>query len=236
MDIGRAFTYFSEDMNWLKKVLIGGIITLIPILNFAATGYWLTQTKRVYEGNDLPLPEWDNFGDYFVKGLIAAVGQFIYALPVILLYCCVGVFIPALVGGGARGDQPGPLAGLASLLAFCMVCLVLIYAIALVIIIPALLTRYAITGDFGAFFQFVPAWQLINANVGNYVIAVLGFLVASIVAALGIIACGIGVVFTQFWSTLVAAYLFGNVARGAPAQTSMTPMTPPPMAPTAPAG
>jgi uncharacterized protein DUF4013 len=233
MDIGRAFTYFSEDVNWVKKVLIGGVVTLIPIVNFAATGYWLTQTKNVYEGHELPLPEWDSFGDYFVKGLIAVVGEFIYSLPAILLYCCAFIVPASLLGTNRQGESQASPA--ASLLVFCGACLLLLYGLALVVFLPALLTRYAITGEFSALFQFAPAMQLIQFNVSNYIIAVLLFLVANFIAGFGFIACLIGIVFTTFWSTLVAAYLFGNVARGAPAPTSMAPMAPPPMAPTAPA-
>ena len=87
MDIGKSFSYVFEDQQWHQKVLIGGIISLIPIVNFAATGYFLEQTKRVTEARELPLPEWDNFGGYFMKGLMTFVATFVYSLPAILIYC-----------------------------------------------------------------------------------------------------------------------------------------------------
>jgi hypothetical protein len=234
MDIGRSFSYVFEDQKWLSKVLIGGVINLIPIVNFAATGYWLDQTKRVTEGRDLPLPEWDNFGGYFMKGLMAFVATFVYSLPVIIIYCCIAFAVPALVGAGGSTSgsrsQPGPLAGLAAPLSICFGCLILLYVLALIVFVPALYIRYATTEQFGAFFQFGPAWQLINTNIGNYAIALLVFIVAAMVAGLvGSIACGVGAAFTGFWSYLVGAFLFGNFARGtaAPAAPVMvTPSTP----------
>ena len=220
MDIGRSFAYVFEDQQWLKKVLIGGVINLIPIVNFAATGYWLEQTKRVIDGRDLPLPEWDNFGGYFMKGLMTFVATFVYSLPVIVIYCCIAFVVPLLVGAGSSGSgsrsQPGPLAALAAPLSICLGCLILLYVLALLVFVPALIIRYVTTDQFGAFFQFGPAWQLINTNIGNYAIAVLVFIIAAMVAGLvGSIACGIGAAFTGFWSYLVGAFLFGSFARGA---------------------
>ncbi len=229
MDIGRSFSYVFEDQQWLKKVLIGGIINLIPIVNFAATGYWLEETKKVYEGRDLPLPEWDNFGGYFMKGLMTFVATFIYSLPILIIYCCMAIIVPMLVGGGSSGTgrnaQPGPMAGLAAPISICLGCLILLYAIALIVFLPALLIRYATTEQFGVFFQFGPAWQLISSNVGNYVVALLVFIIAALVAAMiGSIACGIGAAFTGFWASLVGAYLFGNFARGTVAPSTVAPM------------
>ena len=122
MDIGRAFSYFTEDADWVKKVLIGGVVNLIPIVNFAATGYWLSQTKNVYEGREVPLPEWSDFGGFFMKGLMAAIAGFVYSLPAILIYCCAFIVPTLMSGGTSTGDQSGAtggaLAGAASIILF----------------------------------------------------------------------------------------------------------------------
>lgn len=224
MDIGKSFSYVFEDQQWLKKVLIGGIINLIPIVNFAATGYWLEETKRVYEGRDLPLPEWDNFGGYFMKGLVTFVATLIYSIPIILIYCCAFLLLPMLTGGttngGRRTTGGGPLESIAGIAVICAGCLIALYAIALVLFLPALFVRYATTEQFGAFFQFGPAWQLIQTNIGGYVMAVVVFVIAAAIAGIvGGIVCGVGAAFTGFWASLVGAYLFGNFAKGAPLAT-----------------
>lgn len=42
VDIGRAITYVFQDPQWLKKVLIGGLLSLIPIIGWLIIGgYWL---------------------------------------------------------------------------------------------------------------------------------------------------------------------------------------------------
>ncbi len=218
MDIGRSFSYVFEDQNWLKKVLIGGIINLIPIVNFAATGYWLEQTRRVSNDQVLPLPEWDNFGGYFMKGLMAFVAGFVYSLPAILIYCCIA-FVPAMLtgagGSNGRGGDTGPMAAIAGPLAICGACLLLLYLVVLLVFVPALFIRYALTDQFGVLFQFGPAWQLINTNVGSYVTALVVFVIAGAIAStIGSIACVIGAAFTSFWASLVGAFLFGSFARG----------------------
>lgn len=226
MDIGKSFSYVFEDQQWLKKVLIGGIINLIPIVNFAATGYWLEETKRVYEGRDLPLPEWDNFGGYFMKGLVTVVATLIYSIPAILVYCCAFLILPLVSGGTTSGGQRsgggGTLESIAGIAFACAGCLIALYALALLFYLPAVFVRYATTEQFGTFFQFGPAWQLIQTNIGGYVLAVVVFLIAAIIASIvGGIACGIGAAFTGFWASLVGAYLFGNFAKGAPMATQV---------------
>ena len=58
MDIGRSFSYILEDEDWWKKVLIGGLLTLIPIIGpFYGLGYLLEAIKNVISGREVPLPE-----------------------------------------------------------------------------------------------------------------------------------------------------------------------------------
>lgn len=225
MDIGRSFAYIFEDSDWVKKVILGGVFRILPIVGFIADGYWLTQTKNIYEGRELPMPEWDNYGGYFMKGLYNFVAQFVYTIPVLLLACCAFI-VPIFVltpgsSTNARGtSQPGAFATLSFPLLICGSCVLFLYMLVLLVFLPALTTRYAITEQFGSFFQFGAAWQMIRSNMGNYAIAVLVFLVAAIVASLvGGIACGIGALFTGFWAQLVGAHLFGNFAKGAPQPT-----------------
>jgi hypothetical protein len=93
MDVGRSFTFVTQDPDWVKKMLIGGVIVLLgsilfPIA-FILTGYQLAIVRRVYDGADVPLPEWDDIGGYFVRGLLATVGLLIWTLPLLVIFGCV---------------------------------------------------------------------------------------------------------------------------------------------------
>ena len=48
MDFGKAFTYVFEDEEWIKKILIGALLSLIPFVGWWFVGGWgLEITKNV---------------------------------------------------------------------------------------------------------------------------------------------------------------------------------------------
>ncbi|MCX7838103.1 MAG: DUF4013 domain-containing protein [Anaerolineae bacterium] len=212
MDIGKSFTYVFEDPNWIMKVLIGGVVSAIPIVNFAALGYMVTTLKNVADGQPQPLPEWSNFGDHFMKGLYVFVGALIYVSPIILLYCCmfaISAVLPA-AGGAAGRDAANALGTLAGLLGLCLSCLIFIVAIAVAVLFPAALVRFAMSNQLSTFWDFRGTFDLVRANLTNYIIALLIAWIAGFVAGFGVILCVIGVIFTSFWAQLVGAHVFGQ--------------------------
>ncbi len=85
MDFGRGLSFMRRDPNWIVKILLGSVLAMVPILNFAATGYGFDVIRNVYNGQETPLPEWgDGFGDKWVRGLIGTVIAFIYMLPALV--------------------------------------------------------------------------------------------------------------------------------------------------------
>ena len=213
MDIGKSFSYVFDDEDWVKKVAIGGVISIIPIVNFMAVGYSLRTLKNVAEGKERPLPEWDEWGDDWVKGLMVTLAGFIYAIPLIALSIIGGVVNSLGYELDAEGFASACAAGVG--------CLSALWGLAIAVVLPAATARYAMEDDFGTFFKFGEIFRFIGDNLGNYVIAILIALVAQIVAGLGVILCVVGVVFTSFWASLVSAQLLGQVvAEGVPAGTT----------------
>jgi hypothetical protein len=207
MDIGSSFTYMFEDENWIKKIVIGGIVAIIPIVNFAAFGYLIQVIRNIRDGHPTPLPEWDQFGAYFMDGLWIFLIVLVYLIPVILLSCIQGVGTAALANNQNQDAQ-----GAVGILSFCFSCLIGLWSLVVAILIPAVMIRYAEVGEFMAGFRFGEIFSVITANVGSYVIVLLLMWVASFVGQLGIILCVIGVIFTSFWSYLVGGNLLGQLA------------------------
>lgn len=206
MDYGRSFKYVFDDQDWLKKIAIGGVLNIIPIANFIPIGYSLRALRSTAEGHDLPLPEWDDWGGDFVRGLLVLVAVLIYALPIFILQ---GL---AMIIGAVAGSASSDAAAVAGLCITAVSCLAGIWGLLMGIFIPAAYTRYTMDGGFGAFFRFGEIWSFIRGNLGSYIIAILLILVVQLVAAIvGSIACGIGVAFTSFWGMLVSANLLGQV-------------------------
>lgn len=210
MDIGKSLTYMFDDERWIHKVLIGGLIGLVPILNLALTGYMLRTLKNVAAGAARPMPEWDDLGNDFVKGLLVTVAGVVYALPLLIpLLPIVGLIVVSAIAGnsgGAEGIQAILGLGTAGLW-----CLAVPYILLVAAWMPAATANYALAGDFRAFFRFREIWALVSRNAGNYVMVLLIAFVASQVAGwLGALVLVVGAAFTGFWSTLVLGHLLGQ--------------------------
>jgi len=207
MDYGKSFTFVFDDEEWVQKLLIGGILGLIPIVNLVVIGYGLQVLKNVAAGMEKPLPNWDDFGDYFVKGVMSALGGVVWALPLIFLSIVMGI-ISAVTGSGVDAEY------FSAPLSICMSgfgCLSGLYGLFLAAVMPAVITKYAVSGEFGAMFRFGEIFKYITSNLGPYIVALLLTLVAQFIAGFGVILCVVGVAFTQFWAMLVGNHLLGQV-------------------------
>jgi len=218
MDIGRSFTYVTQDQDWIKKVLLGGVITLIPIAGpLFAFGYMLETMRNIIAEQEVPLPEIGDFGAKLVEGLKVWVISFIYALPLVLFSICAqsGSLAPVI----AENVDPDTLEVLTSVsigVSACCGCLLLLYAILMGLILPFAWGKYAETVQIGAAFRLGEIFEMLKSNVGSAVVVLLVNGLAGFVAALvGTIACGIGLIFTLFYAQLVMAFLYGSLYRQA---------------------
>lgn len=215
MDIGRSLKFMFEDESWITRILIGGILGFIPIVNFVVYGYQLEVIKNVSQDQDLPLPEWDDFGGKFIKGLMVVIAGFIYSLPLVIVGIAYFV-VMMIVGGGAAStgsnDVSGAAGGIVAICSIAFYCVAFLYGIIVYgfIMLPGVM-RYAEEEEFGAFFKFGENLRVATSNLGSYIVMLLVIMLAGIVAELvGLIACGIGLLFTMFWALLVSGHLFGQ--------------------------
>ena len=219
MDFGKSFTFPFEDDEWVTKILIGGLLSLIPIVNLVVVGYAIKVIKNVADGVERPLPNWDEFGDLFVKGLMTTLASLIWTLPM-MAFAMVMAVLGALAGGGDAQSN---------VFAVCMMsvsCLMALYGFCIGVLLPAAMARYAVTGEFIAFFRVGEIFHLVASHLGEYIISLLLMIVASFISAFGLIFCCIGVVFTAFWSTLVGPHLLGQICRPSAALAEPSPQPP----------
>lgn len=219
MDIGSAFTYMFDDQDWIKKIAIGGGITLVAViltpvliglaLFLPLSGYMLETLKNVRDGQATPLPEWTNFGDLFSKGLMIFVIGLVYNLPSIIFSCASAGINVAVTNPNIDSDVASTL----GILSACISCVQVIVSLLGNALLPAAIIRYAEFGSLGSAFQFGEIFNFIKNNLGDYIIVVLLGWVAGLIAAFGLILCLIGIFFTGFWSILVSANLYGQLAR-----------------------
>ena len=219
MDIGSAFTFMFDDEEWVKKLAIGGGIALVGtilspilvglVLFLPLGGYMLETLKNVRDGRPTPLPEWSDFGNLFVKVLMLFLIVLVYNIPVIIVACLSG----GINVGLASPDLDASLIQALTILSGCFSCIQVILSLLIGFFIPAAFIRYAQYDTFGSAFQIGDIFAFITGNFGNYIIVILLAWVAGLLAGFGIILCVVGVFFTFFWSTLVSANLYGQVAK-----------------------
>jgi hypothetical protein len=113
MDFAKAFSFVFDDPDWIQKIIIGGIVSLIPVVGWLLVmGYMIAVGRNVIRGNPQPLPDWADFGQFLVDGLYGFVIGLVYALPILIVMCIV--LFPALALGGAfegNGDELGAIGG-----------------------------------------------------------------------------------------------------------------------------
>ncbi len=230
VDIGRAFTAFLNDPEWIKKVLIGTLISLIPFVGgLIVLGWALQIIRNTYNGIDDRLPEWDDLGGYLVKGLMAWVGALIWTLPLIVLMVCFVFGIIASSGSDAA-------TALVVLLGIGMFFVAIVYA---ALLLPVPIARYAIKDDFSAMLDFSAILNEVRRGIKPLLVALVIWLVASmVIAPAGLILCFVGVYVTTTLSYVMVGHAMGQAYReidgkGAmpPAQRGTAPPPPPPSQP-----
>jgi len=183
MDIGKSFSYPFEDDEWLSKLFIGAIVNAVPILNFAFTGYTVDIVRNVSDGVSLPLPDWKEFGDKFVKGFLIWAASFIYGLPAIIIACLPLGFLAiplALEGSDLSDSFFSVFAGINIFL----ICLLTIYMLLLSFYLPAMYVNFAREGNFGSCFKIGDIFRIITANTGQYLTAWLIFIVGGVLGVM----------------------------------------------------
>ena len=181
---------------------------------------------------DETLPDWSDFGTKWVKGLLVMIAGFVYFLPVAVI--SVIFFVPIMIAslGGSNAAASFAAGGT------CLFMLIaIVYSIAVSIVFYAAVTNYAMSNDFGAFFQFSAIMARVRDGSG-YFTAWLWALVAGVASsvAIGILsATGIGGILAPavtYLLAMVIGHLFGQWAAlsyGAPAMPPTSPRgyTPP---------
>lgn len=205
MNFSLGFGYIFQDKEWFKKLLLPGLVMLIPIVGWLVTlGWALRVTKNVISGVEQPLPDLE-FGNDILRGFFAFLISFIYSLPVSALSTVTGWFANWNASwNGSNVTLIGLFAALVGLVAFILGLVTSFFSL------PAI-ANYIAKDDFGAAFRLGEVFGLIKANFGGWLVVALGTLLAvGLIAPLGAIACVIGIVITIPFSLAVMGHLMGQ--------------------------
>lgn len=207
MDFGLSFSYIFNDKDWFKKVALPALCGLIPIIGqLVITGWGLKATKNVIDGNEQnALPDLD-FGADLGRGFMAVLITIIYSLPVSIL---AGISSGLFAWGSSEMSDAGRM--IPYILGGCVGLVGLLFAILVAFMGIIATANYVAKGRFGAAFDFKEIFALLKRSFGSWLLVILGQILAmGIIAPLGIIACGIGALFTLAFGTAVYSHLLGQ--------------------------
>ncbi len=212
MDIGKAFSFVTEDERWVSKLGIGALIALLSFLIIPIPllwGYMVGVARNVKDGVPDPMPEWDDWGRLYKDGLAIIVAQAVYTLPFWLLSCVAGV---GAIGMGSLVDYNEDLAAAGLLSTFGLtLCIGFIFVVVLFFVSPAIVIQYVRTDDFGATFRLGEVFGIAKENIGNILLVTLVtfaavFVLNIIIGVVGLIPC-IGWIATLIIGLLAGPYI-----------------------------
>ena len=92
----EVFSQLARQSDFWLKLLIGGLLSFIPVVNFFAFGYLYRFSLKVRRSGQLALPEWSDWPGLFTDGLKFAVVWLTYWLLPLLIASAVSAGLSAL--------------------------------------------------------------------------------------------------------------------------------------------
>lgn len=226
MDFGKAYTFITDDPEWITKVAIGGLIVLItPLLlgipALLLLGYQVEVTRRVMNDDPEPLPAWEDWGELFMDGLNIFLARLVYSAPASILLCLgLGVFLLPVLGGDQ--DAQAALASISFAVYCVLLCLVTFFALFVAFVTPAISIQYVRTRSLGEVFRFGEVFAIARAHASDILLVWLASVVANLLLQLVV---GISVITIcgpiilaaagAVWITSANGHLYGQIGRRA---------------------
>lgn len=212
--ITEAFVWPVRDPEWVVKLLIIALISLIPIVGpINNLGWMLASMDRLRSGEERLAQA--NL-TYLARGVRVFVVELIYIL--VLVAVCLLFYIPGILIAVHEGHDNGngALIALALLLNVVAFGLATLGSLAFTFILPALILATD-GGGIGAGLRVADVLKRCRVNPINTLIAGLMLIAAGFISNLGLIACGIGVIFTYAYALATQAWIIRSFEIGSTA-------------------
>jgi hypothetical protein len=232
MDLVQGFSYVTKDPKWFKKMLIGALITSVPILGPISNGYQLQTIRNLIKGKPQPLPEWQGMDKLFGNGFQLSLAVWMIYIPGIILGF-IGWFnglsqLFSLLFYATDADTQTRLGVTAGrhIVEIIVSALWSLLTLALPIAfqtVPAMALRCAKTNSFIETINIFAHFKFILQNLGDYVLAIIAVLVmlflfsllASVVGGITFFIVGLGgwlvLSLGRFWGRMMWAYYLAQM-------------------------
>jgi hypothetical protein len=212
--ITDAFAWPARDPEWLTKILIVGLILLIPIVGaINGIGWMLATLDRLRAGEQALAPA--NFS-HIGRGLRLFVVNLAYGLAIVLVAAVI--YVPALLiaSGQSQGSANPALVSVAIVLSMLAFSVATLGSLALNFALPSIVLATDRGGISGGL-HVSAVLRGSRINLANTLIAGLMLIAAGFVGSLGIVLCGIGVLFTSAYALAMQAWIIRSFEVGSTA-------------------
>lgn len=202
--VADAFVWPVRDPEWLTKVLVIALILLIPIVGtINGVGWMLAALDRLRAGEErLPPANLGYLGRGFRLFLVVVVYGVVIGLVAGLVYLpAVLIFVHEGTGNASTAAVSGAV--LLSLMSFSIATL---GTLALNFAMPSIVLatdRGGITGGL----RVLQVVRSARASLAASLVAGLMLIAASFIGSVGIVACGVGVLFSTAYSLAMQAWI-----------------------------
>ncbi len=198
VDIGQAFSYMTADPQWLNKVVIMGLVTLIPVAGYLVVFGWMREIfERAKEGRQ-ELPALD-FGTQLEKGIapfVAMLGPM--AAMMIGMFGLQLLMIPfALLAEATQGTAvAGVLGALMGLLGVLISLVMFVAIFAISAVVPEVMRR-GMRGEMMPILSPKASIVAIKNNGGAFLMVLVGSFAFNMISQVGVMLCFVGMFVTM---------------------------------------
>lgn len=198
VDIGSAFSYMTADPQWLNKVVIMGLVTLVPIAGYLVLFGWMREIfERVKEGRK-ELPALD-FGTQLEKGIapfVAMIGPM--AIMMFGMFGLQLLMLPfALLAEAVQGTAAqGPFGVLMMLLSLLITLVMMVGMFAVSAAVPEVMRR-GLRGEMMPVLSPRASIAAIKNNASTYFMVLVGGFAFNMISQVGVFLCFVGVFLTM---------------------------------------
>ena len=215
-ELSDSVAWPSRDPQWVSKVVLTGLILLIPVVGqLVLVGWMLAALDNLRAGHPV-LP--DAGFSYIGRGLNLVVVYIAYGVALVLLF---GVLFGAGIAIAGNAQDGAALLGVVLILLSYAV--VLVGGLGLSLVTPAIIVATE-RGGIGGGLDLRAVVRLVSADVEEALRAGLFALVASLIGALGAIACLVGQYFTTPYGYAVLAGVVHHYERSVESRAVPTPV------------